>query len=175
MLENLLRTFSAYQLYSLKENENEHVIFFNGMHYSVPEKETMLKMIDLLKNSIKDYDYIKNRTHELNSLSDEVFTNQRIKKEIKVKSGFVYLAYCFNTKLHKIGSTKNVSDRIKYLKTANPMIELVFSSKVKNVLTEKEIHKLYDRKRVSGEWFKLSKYDVNNIVKFLKKNNNDTN
>ena len=170
-LENILKNpFFAYQIYKYKDIENETIVFFNGSSYLLPEKQVLIDMIKLIENTVEVYDEAKNISLKLNGIIKDNPTNKETQKVKKRASGFIYLLYCNANKLYKIGSSKNVIDRIKYLKTANPSIEFINSYPVESMLIEKEIHEQYKNKRVSGEWFDLSLVDVEKIFESLKNN-----
>lgn len=82
----------------------------------------------------------------------------------KDKNNYIYLA-SDNSGYTKIGQTKNVKARISNLKTANPNIYcfLYFKEGV-NVGIEKALHNEFENKRISGEWFDLSKNDIRKII-----------
>ena len=66
---------------------------------------------------------------------------------------------------YKIGQSKNPEQRMKTLKTGSPDIRLICYGTGE---TEKRLHVLYKHKRQSGEWFKLSCDDVEDIIKRIK-------
>lgn len=78
------------------------------------------------------------------------------------KQGFVYIAKQLNEKnLYKIGTTKNLNQRINTFKTGNCFIEIVASKKCKDkYLTESWFHKHFQAKRVEREWFNLNNDDL---------------
>lgn len=69
--------------------------------------------------------------------------------------------------LYKIGFTKrSVESRLKELKTGNAndiKIISVYSSKW-SIKIESILHRLYNSKRVNGEWFELSQNDVKSFM-----------
>ena len=66
------------------------------------------------------------------------------------------------TGFYKIGKSKNIRQREKSLKTANPLIELIAYS---HSDFEKELHSNFEPKHVRGEWFNLKENDVCYIFK----------
>ena len=68
--------------------------------------------------------------------------------------------------LYKIGCSLDPHGRLESMKTGNATIELVCVIK-ENI--EKQLHIKYAAKRVKGEWFKLSKKDVEEIIELSKK------
>lgn len=71
----------------------------------------------------------------------------------------------------KIGSTRDVENRIKQLQTGNPVeIELLFSKKVFEAPKHENIlHGKFRSKRESGEWFRLDDSEIDQAVKYLSK------
>lgn len=168
----------AFQFNSIEDNnEKEYLIIFNGMFYETPSLNDLLKLQELLQNTINSYDFVNNYVvHENKLLSIEIYRPQSeiIKNEKKVTSGFIYIAKCNHTNYYKIGySVKNTKYRIAQLKTANPTLELYISIAVKNILFEKELHKIFEEKKVRGEWFNLDLEELNYIKNYLKDRNNE--
>ena len=64
--------------------------------------------------------------------------------------------------LYKIGYSKKPNLREKTLQSEKPSIKMV---KVWDCDIEKKLHKLYDEFRVRGEWFNLSKLQVEYICR----------
>jgi hypothetical protein len=62
--------------------------------------------------------------------------------------------------LRKIGRSYNVGKRMMQMRVSNPLIscdiEICFD-------IESELHNLFDKKRVDGEWFRLSELDIHVI------------
>lgn len=67
--------------------------------------------------------------------------------------------------LHKIGKAINVEERIKIFRTGNPTIEVI---KVIEGNYESILHKYYKEKRVCGEWFNLTKEEIDYIDTVIK-------
>jgi hypothetical protein len=72
-----------------------------------------------------------------------------------------------NRKFYKIGWTKrDPNKRLKELKTANSQnlkIEKVFKTKFGPKI-EKNLHRIFDKKRKNGEWFSLNKREVDEFI-----------
>lgn len=62
---------------------------------------------------------------------------------------------------YKIGKTINEIKRISSLKTSNPDIEYII---IIGCDVEKELHNAFSHKRITGEWFNLTKTDLENIL-----------
>ncbi len=78
---------------------------------------------------------------------------------------YVLSATDFNgDKIYKIGYTKqSVESRVKQLQTGNfTQIEIDFVYEAENFIVsiETKLHRDFDSKRISGEWFELSSEDV---------------
>lgn len=82
----------------------------------------------------------------------------------KDRSGHVYIIKADNG-LYKVGRTKDLSGRIEHFTVKLPydfeVVHHYFSEDY--VAEEKRLHKLFDSKRVRGEWFKLKKKDLDFI------------
>jgi hypothetical protein len=72
-----------------------------------------------------------------------------------VSQGYVYILK--SKGLYKIGSTKNISQRLHAYDFSNPDFRLIFHIKVYNhTRLEKSLHYIFYKKRVFGEWSKLT-------------------
>ena len=91
----------------------------------------------------------------------------------KSKDCFVYLLKDSVRGFYKIGRCKNVADRFKQLKTANPNIEIV-KSYVARMDDEGELHAHFKGKgsHVDGEWFSLDENDLQAIESYFKNKTN---
>jgi predicted GIY-YIG superfamily endonuclease len=82
---------------------------------------------------------------------------------------YVYLIQCEATGNTKIGRSKNPEERIKSLQTSNAGKLRIISKIVCNDgdahLLEQRLHKEYKDKRLHGEWFKLTRDDIEIISK----------
>ena len=73
---------------------------------------------------------------------------------------YIYLMKC--SIFYKIGFSKNPKNRLKTVKTHNPLnVEILATLKTYNHLSlEKELHVLFLSKRTRGEWFELHEDDL---------------
>lgn len=85
----------------------------------------------------------------------------------------IYLMRDASNKLIKIGISKNPKVREKTLQSEKQDIDLIFTSPLMERENEKILHKKYEAKRVRGEWFDLNADDVNWVINFLKKDENE--
>lgn len=91
-----------------------------------------------------------------------------VKDDVKTKTekdGFVYIASGGDS-FYKIGRTINISNREKSLKTGNHLLRIFAYTKTDNAdKLEVLIHKLFKHKNVGGEWFELTKDDLDDIIR----------
>ena len=114
--------------------------------------------------------------YEVDLISDKSFSfqyrieNKRyapVKEKKKQKKGFVYLMLDTANSFYKIGFTKNKPKyRETTLQSQKPTIKLI--NKWEGTMRqEKELHSLFFRKRIRGEWFDLKKEDVDFISEYF--------
>lgn len=92
----------------------------------------------------------------------------RSDKKIHSYSTRVYLAFDTCKKIYKIGISKNVTSRMKTMKTGNPHV-ILFACSPKYSLDisrrlESSLHERYSECHIDGEWFCLGDIDINEIV-----------
>lgn len=75
---------------------------------------------------------------------------------------YIYLMLNIRNNHFKIGSSKKVGYREKTLQSQEPEIKLI-TYWPGSVLKEKELHILFSKKRVRGEWFKLNFDDLHKL------------
>jgi hypothetical protein len=78
-----------------------------------------------------------------------------------------------NTKLYKIGRSKNHSYREKTLQSEKPTIEMILNIQT-SIHVEKELHEMFKHKRIRGEWFNLTYEDLKEIKDYITQTNNTT-
>ena len=91
--------------------------------------------------------------------------------DVKLDPCFVYLMCDSKNGYHKIGISKTPEYRERTLQSEKPTIEMVCakeypSRKIAEAI-ESALHKVYERERIRGEWFNLSKADIMMIQKTL--------
>jgi len=74
----------------------------------------------------------------------------------------VYVMIDKNTGYYKIGRSSNPLKREKTLQSEKPTIELLFHHDAR-ISNEKELHDMFNNKRVRGEWFDLNGSDLSVI------------
>lgn len=85
--------------------------------------------------------------------------------------GGVYVIFSPRLCLHKIGKSKNVANRLTSIRVniMDRKAHVVFYLIAQNMdRAERYLHQRYSYKRIEGEWFDLSKYDVAEIASFGK-------
>ena len=84
------------------------------------------------------------------------------KKENKIQTQKSYIIKDKNTGLYKIGKSNNPKNREKTLQAEKPTYELI---KIFNKNWETHLHKKYKQQRLRGEWFNLSKIQIEYICR----------
>lgn len=84
-------------------------------------------------------------------------------KNNEVKESFCYLM--FDGAHYKIGKSVDPEKRLKEIKTGNPKCELIAYGTGK---TEKQLHSIFKKYNIGGEWFKLKESQVALICRLLK-------
>ena len=82
------------------------------------------------------------------------------------KAGFIYVLRSGKTNRFKIGLSKNVLSRLDSLQTGNPdTLSLVCNFPAIDVFTkEKDLHKRYEAKQITREWFELTDEDISSLI-----------
>lgn len=81
----------------------------------------------------------------------------------------IYILNIEGTNIYKIGTSQNVSRRIKDISASNPFhIDIIYLQKsVFAYEIEQSIHKLIDDFHIKNEWFKIK--DIDKIINIMKK------
>ena len=76
--------------------------------------------------------------------------------------GYIYLVQAVGTDKFKIGRATNVANRLRTIQTSSPLkIRYVYHAYVRNMnFYEMELHHKFSEQREIGEWFTLSKSDI---------------
>ena len=120
--------------------------------------DIILKTIKYLDSILEkdDITYLRFKYQLLNNLIYQTKTN------LDITNQKTYLMKDSNTGLIKIGKAIDPKFRERTLQSEKPTISLFT---ICDDLVERELHKKYNDKRVRGEWFKLSKDEVSDIIK----------
>jgi hypothetical protein len=100
------------------------------------------------------------RAIELMRANEELFVKEMNKIEYVKPQSKCYILKDKNTGLYKIGKSLNPEFRERTLQSEKPTIKSV---KIFKQDHEDELHKRYAKQRVRGEWFKLSKIQLQYI------------
>ncbi len=77
---------------------------------------------------------------------------------------FIYLLLDERTGYVKIGRAKDPSSRERTLQSENPCVSMIYRGSA-DTRIEKDLHQEYAEFRVRGEWFKLSRAQIDEIIK----------
>lgn len=81
-----------------------------------------------------------------------------------------YLYIIKNNGIYKIGYSSNFKRRYKNYLTHLGVFELVYLIQEKNAFElESNLHKMFENKKVRGEWFKLDDCDLINAISYCSK------
>lgn len=164
---------------------------FNGGRMSLQDVKTVLGESDFnefweskLKKKFKvdEQGFFYNEKLENETEKRKNFTESRRKSRLKgdEDSVRIYIVRDNVRLTYKIGSSVNPARRYNELSNqkspaimfdeANDRnIELLWYSEPTERKYEKEIHKMYDNKRITGEWFSLTAVEIDEIKSFFKK------
>lgn len=87
--------------------------------------------------------------------------------DIKNRENKVYVMFHKRTKLYKIGRSINPKIRERTLQVEDPGLELLVYWTAP-VSVEKELHRLFKKKRIRGEWFSLDMHDLRMLSDYMK-------
>lgn len=102
-------------------------------------------------------------------------TAERTKVEaVRNQFTFIYLIRDRLTGLTKIGRSNNPENRLKQLKKQDTLMPVandffIIDTWEDYAFTEQMLHNKYQEKRVRGEWFNLSNFDIKEIQEVFKK------
>lgn len=116
-------------------------------------------------------DMYANIVSELNRVSRllDLFGYKSRDRGEKARVGFVYVLKQVNGTHYKIGRTSSPNDRMRTFKLKLPFpVEFKILIKCDDMYAlERDFHKHFASKRVSGEWFTLDKEDLKYIRSFV--------
>lgn len=100
-------------------------------------------------------------------LSNKIIPNHTLQK--LNNKGYVYVFKC--NEYYKIGVSKNVEKRLQQLNTQRPYeVCLIYKSSLIEdpYKVKKQLHKMFEDKRISQEWFELNISDIDDISDYVK-------
>ena len=161
MEKDYLTGFMAYVI-----NQHEDGYFLSDGNGFIIESEDL---IEIGKNLIS---FAKKHKEDIIAHNEKARKNlygfyEKLKKEPKKRSGHIYIMECGGK--YKIGLSKNVERRKKQLDHRPFPVEIIYKSpELENVIDyERELHEVFDDKRISGEWFDLDEKDIDIIKNHL--------
>ena len=121
---------------------------------------------DVFKDFFREYNgIIRENSAEVNEEIEECISKKK-------KSCSVYLMLDATNNFYKIGISNNPKYREHTLQSDKPTIDLIASKEYPTRLIaeaiESALHKVYNTKRIRGEWFNLEDEDVIHIKETLK-------
>ena len=141
-------------------NQHEDGYYLSDGNGYILESEDLL---DIGKNLISFAKKHKEDIIRHNAINRKELENYctELKREHKPKkSGHIYIMECDGK--YKIGNSKNVERRKKQLDHRPFPVQIVYKSpELKNVIDyERELHEVFENKKISGEWFNLDTMDI---------------
>ncbi len=119
-----------------------------------------------VKDFVNKYLEYSNQIEEIKEENSQVVTNKADQERC-----YVYLMVDTTNKFYKIGISNDPKYRERTLQSDKPTIELIcakaFPSRVLAEAIESALHKAFRKKRIRGEWFKLSDEDVRYLCETL--------
>lgn len=94
------------------------------------------------------------------------FFNNSYSRTIEKEKDYTYLMVNNKTALIKIGRSNNPVYRERTLHSKEPSVHMIACWETpKNI--EAELHRIYNEKRVRGEWFRLNMTDLKKIEQYM--------
>ena len=93
------------------------------------------------------------------------------KRTRRPKEHRVYFIHMENSSLFKIGFTAcNVNSRLKALQTGCPYRLSIYETVTCTTpaVLEKHLHECFSPRHVRGEWYNMTKTEIDDLVKFLR-------
>lgn len=116
-------------------------------------------------NAILEIDELCTRLQQYKSKLIQEYKNSQ-EVDPASQGTYIYLIKDFTSGYYKIGRSKNPSFREKTLLSQSPNISTIFISPVTIRSKEKELHKIFSKNRIRGEWFNLTDADINTVKTF---------
>ena len=146
------------------------------LHNKVNTEPTSLnysKKIELEKEIGLIQDEVQEISKEINTLVKNKELELEIQEKNNAEECYVYLMLNIDNGYYKIGISKDPRYREKTLQSQEPFIETVEKELLPNrelaKALEKGLHNKFKMKKIRGEWFELSKEDVAEVIKIMKR------
>lgn len=157
-----LNSFLKLEYSKIKKYAFEYVDFFKkiGLCLKITNYQERINWYNRYANQIKqaekDIELMRSNEHRVIE-----FNNMDILTRYKSKSQ-CYIIKDENTGLYKIGKSSDPLSREKTLQSEKPTLKAV---KIFEQDHESELHKLYEKQRVRGEWFKLNNIQLEYVCR----------
>jgi hypothetical protein len=139
---------------------NQHIVIKIGDELSDPETVRFAVF--------KKTPFVVQRLEELVKLEEAEKTAENLERLRRGNfSIFVYLMEDLRNGLFKIGQSQTPEKREKTLQSEVPETSLRFYIPAHDT-AESELHEMFSKKRVRGEWFELTPQDILSVIEFLK-------
>lgn len=144
-------------------NQHEDGYYLSDGNGYILESEDLLDIGKNLISFAKKHKEDIIRHNDLNRKELENYYTELKRKHKPKKSGHIYIMECGGK--YKIGNSKNVERRKKQLDHRPFPVQIIYKSpELENVIEyEKELHEVFENKRISGEWFDLDAKDIDII------------
>lgn len=149
--------------------------YFIAQSYSKSHQHLLVKFGDELNEPekirfavFKKTPFVIQRLEELQKAEETAKTAENL--EVLRRSNFkifVYLMEDLRNGLFKIGQSQTPEKRENTLQSEVPEISVRFYLPAPDT-AEKELHEMFDSKRIRGEWFQLTPQDILSIIGILK-------
>lgn len=154
--------------YTFNFQDNGSIVISDNDGFFVEEELTILIINGLLKAiDTIDFDDIKNRNKFfLKRRNEQLFNNDNnIKVKVSKKNKGIIYFITDDSEYVKIGLTTNLKTRLISFQSTNPSVKIIHTLESNDIdRTEKLFHNYFDKKRFTGEWFKLDKNDIKYIL-----------
>jgi len=165
--EKIKAVRAAYNTQLISKSEARSIIGVENPFFVTWDDSNTEEMIEEINNSIEFGFISRSEGRRMIGVekNPEAFTGHQQYVSDKSK-GWVYLIYDSLSNNYKIGMTSgDLSIRFSSMRTSNPNIELTAATMLneyKNL--EKDLHKLFEDKNISGEWFDLDEEDLSKLA-----------
>lgn len=148
----------------------KYALFFNGMYHLKLNINWLTELKEYIDNTLENIDKVNSMTNEFDEKTlNCVLGNSQPKKKVIKKKGFIYLMIDTANGYTKIGFSRNPKHRERTLQSEKPTIELIWK-KEGTTKNEKELHEIFSHCRLRGEWFNLTRSDIELIKNYKFKN-----
>lgn len=125
-------------------------------------KDHFKRVLKLKTLNLFNEDWYEETVGDLLSSSDNLLSSPSFSV-----GGYVYFVKPKRGDNVKVGFSSDIISRLRSFKTVfdSPIILIgyIYSDDYKNI--EKELHSFFEKKRISGEWFNISRIEINEVLK----------